>query len=65
MSIIMPFSGENRMASNTTRRIATMIATVQVKPADRWAIVAYIRALQKTRTARLEDIPAEEREALR
>lgn len=31
---------------------------------DRWAIVAYIRALQKSQEAKLSDIPAKEREYL-
>lgn len=37
----------------------------QVTVEDRWAIVAYIRALQRSRTAGLEDVPPAEREALR
>jgi len=36
----------------------------QVAPPDRWAIVAYVRALQLSENARLEDVPAEERAAL-
>lgn len=31
---------------------------------DRWAIVAYIRALQLSQNARIEDVPAEERQRL-
>jgi hypothetical protein len=31
---------------------------------DRWAIIAYIRALQKSQYARLEDVPADHRAAL-
>jgi mono/diheme cytochrome c family protein len=31
---------------------------------DRWAIVAYVRALQRSRLANLDDVPAERREAL-
>ena len=31
---------------------------------DRWAIVAYVRALQRSRLATLEDVPASERAAL-
>ena len=31
----------------------------RVAPADRWAIVAYIRALQLSQNARLGDVPAE------
>ncbi len=33
----------------------------RVAPADRWAIIAYIRALQFSRTATLDDAPAPER----
>ncbi|HWP46715.1 MAG TPA: cytochrome c [Candidatus Limnocylindrales bacterium] len=36
----------------------------QIPPRDRWAIIAYIRALQLSQHARLEDIPAEERAKL-
>lgn len=36
-----------------------------VPPADRWAIVAYIRALQLSQNARLEDVPPAERAKLR
>ncbi len=37
---------------------------VRVSPADRWAIAAYIRALQLSQNARLEDVPPENRETL-
>jgi mono/diheme cytochrome c family protein len=36
----------------------------QIPPADRWAIVAYVRALQLSQNARTEDVPAGERERL-
>jgi len=36
----------------------------RVEPADRWAIAAYIRALQVSRAARVVDVPAEERTKL-
>ena len=36
----------------------------QVTVADRWAIVAYLRALQLSENARLEDVPADRRGAL-
>lgn len=36
----------------------------RVEPADRWAIVAYIRALQASASASLDDVPAEQRRAL-
>lgn len=37
---------------------------VQIEPRDRWAIVAYIRALQLSQNARLDDVPADERARL-
>ena len=36
----------------------------RVEPSDRWAIAAYIRALQLSRTGRLADVPASERAKL-
>jgi mono/diheme cytochrome c family protein len=37
----------------------------QVPVEDRWAIVAYIKALQRSQRAGLDDVPPEERQALR
>lgn len=37
---------------------------VRVAPADRWAITAYIRALQASGNAQLADVPADQRAAL-
>lgn len=36
----------------------------RVEPADRWAIAAYIRALQLSQNASLDDVPAAERQKL-
>ena len=36
----------------------------RVTPRDRWAIAAYIRALQASNTARLADVPADKRRQL-
>jgi mono/diheme cytochrome c family protein len=36
----------------------------QVKVRDRWAIVAYVRALQRSQNATLDDVPAEHRAEL-
>jgi mono/diheme cytochrome c family protein len=36
----------------------------RVEPADRWAIVAYIRALQASAQASLADVPADKRDSL-
>ncbi|QOZ44562.1 cytochrome c [Bradyrhizobium sp. CCBAU 53340] len=36
----------------------------RVPPGDRWAIVAYIRALQLSRRASLDDVPADQRARL-
>ncbi len=38
--------------------------SAQVSPADRWAIVAYIRALQLSENAGIEDVPRNERAPL-
>jgi mono/diheme cytochrome c family protein len=37
---------------------------VQIEPRDRWAIIAYLRALQLSQHAPLEDVPANERSKL-
>ncbi|MHC4470788.1 MAG: c-type cytochrome [Planctomycetota bacterium] len=37
----------------------------QISPEDRWAIVAYVRALIRSQRARIEDVPKEYRERLR
>ena len=37
----------------------------RVAPVDRWAIVAYIRALQASNAATLADVPADKQQALR
>ena len=36
----------------------------QVQPKDRWAIVAYIRALQLSQHATLADVPPDQRQQL-
>ncbi len=36
----------------------------QIPVSDRWAIVAYVRALQLSQNARLEDVPADQRRQL-
>lgn len=38
--------------------------SAQIPPRDRWAIVAYLRALQLSRDAKVADLPAELREKL-
>jgi len=38
--------------------------SAQISPRDRWAIVAYVRALQLSRNAHVADLPAELREKL-
>lgn len=35
-----------------------------VKPSDRWAIIAYVRTLQRARSASPEDVPEQERKVL-
>ena len=36
----------------------------EIEPTDRWAIVAYIRALQRSQNATLDDIPMEQRDRI-
>jgi hypothetical protein len=43
---------------------AMMDYAAQVTPDDRWAIAAYIRALQLSQYATLDDVPSEERQRL-
>jgi len=38
--------------------------SAQIPPRDRWAIIAYVRALQLSRNARVADLPADVREKL-
>jgi hypothetical protein len=33
----------------------------QIHPADRWAIVAYVRALQLAQNGKIDDVPADKR----
>jgi mono/diheme cytochrome c family protein len=48
-----------------TRGFGTMNSyAAQIKVEDRWAIIAYIRALQLSQNATLDDVPAAERASL-
>jgi hypothetical protein len=38
--------------------------SAQIPPRDRWAIIAYVRALQLSRNAKVADLPAELRQKL-
>ena len=38
--------------------------SAQIEPRDRWAIVAYIRVLQRSQNATMADVPADERAKL-
>jgi mono/diheme cytochrome c family protein len=56
---------EGALFAAITRGSGTMYGFAdRIDSRDRWAIVAYIRALQKSRDARLADVPAAERERL-
>jgi len=49
-----------------TNGIRSMPAyATQIDPSDRWAIVAYVRALQRSRYATIDDVPVEMRGKLR
>ena len=49
----------------TTNGFGQMLGySAQIPPRDRWAIIAYLRALQLSRNAKIADLPAELREKL-
>jgi mono/diheme cytochrome c family protein len=43
--------------ANGVRKMPGYASQIPVR--DRWAIVAYLKALQKTRTATADDVPAD------
>lgn len=45
----------------TNGRNTMMAYADKLAPEDRWAVVAYVRALQRAQNARLEDVPLEQR----
>jgi hypothetical protein len=50
---------------NITNGFGAMLGySAQIPPRDRWAIIAYIRALQLSRNAKVGDLPADLREKL-
>jgi mono/diheme cytochrome c family protein len=56
---------DGQIFNTITNGYNTMMAYAdKVTVKDRWAIIAYIRALQKSRYARLQDVPADRRAAL-
>ena len=36
----------------------------QIEPRDRWAIIGYVRALQRSQNAKLDDVPEGDRAQL-
>jgi len=54
-----------QMYQTITDGVRTMPAYgSQIPPRDRWAIILYIRALQRSRHGSIQDVPAEKRDAL-
>ena len=54
-----------QLFNTITHGLNTMPAyAAQIPVADRWAIVLYVRALQRSRNAKLDDVPAEFRPGL-
>ena len=51
-----------KLYDNGIRNMSSYGAQIPVE--DRWAIVAYVRALQRSRLAYLDDVPAEARQKL-
>ena len=58
----MPLGHFFDVATNGFGRMKSYAA--RVPPRDRWAIAAYIRALQLSQSAELDDVPTEERRRL-
>jgi hypothetical protein len=57
--------GDGELFSAMTNGIRTMPSyAAQIPVADRWAIVGYIRALQNSQRATLDDLPPSERQKL-
>lgn len=57
---------DGHLFNTITNGIRTMPAYgTQIPPADRWAIVAYVRALERSQRATLGDVPEEARGSLR
>lgn len=57
---------DGQLFSTITQGIRNMPAYgSQIPPADRWAIVLYLRALQRSQAASINDIPADQRAALK
>jgi mono/diheme cytochrome c family protein len=57
---------DGHLFNTITNGIRTMPAYgPQIAPADRWAVVAYVRALQRSQRASLADVPEDARAALR
>jgi len=57
---------DGHLFNTITNGIRTMPAYgPQIPPTDRWAIVAYVRALQRSQRATLADVPADARAGLR
>ena len=55
-----------QLFNSISNGIRTMPAyKAQIPEGDRWAIVMYLRALQRSRNASIEDVPAAERPAIR
>jgi mono/diheme cytochrome c family protein len=54
-----------KIFNTITNGVRTMPAyAAQIAPEDRWAIVLYVLALQRSQNAALDDLPPEERETL-
>lgn len=57
---------DGHLFNTITNGVRTMPAYgAQIPPADRWAIVAYVRALERSQRATLADVPEDARASLR
>ncbi len=51
------------MITNGRRKMPSYAAQIPVR--DRWAIILYVRALQRSQNATIQDVPADKRLQLR
>ena len=49
----------------TTVSLVLPSYAAQISPEDRWAVVAYVRALQRSQNATVADVPPDKRSGLR
>jgi mono/diheme cytochrome c family protein len=55
---------DGHIFNTITNGIRTMPSYDRIPVQDRWAIISYVRALQRSQTATIDDVPAEKRQEM-